>query len=156
MWDVSPDLSFPLKISIACKDNQVTWTTLCTKLIWMDMPIILCPLSTVIGGFNYHNIQVMILEKSGDGWWRGQYGNKVASHPICWSALAKTNPEVFFKSTQLSQVGWFPSNYTQEEIDDPHTYCMAENVLDVMVRLFFVIKCSLESYHTVCFDKWIN
>ena len=26
------------------------------------------------------NIQVMILEKSGDGWWRGQYGNKVAFH----------------------------------------------------------------------------
>merc|ERR1712038_1834234 len=52
--------------------------------------------------------RVMILEKSGDGWWRGQYGNKV---------------------------GWFPSNYTQEEIDDPHTYCMAENVLDVMVKL---------------------
>jgi len=51
----------------------------------------------------------MILEKSGDGWWRGQYGNKV---------------------------GWFPSNYTQEEIDDPHTYCMAENVLDVMVALY--------------------
>ena len=114
----------------------------------MDMLIILCPSS--------NTIQVMILEKSGDGWWRGQYGNKVASHPIRWSALAKTNPEVFFKSMQLSQVcnwnhfllsqvGWFPSNYTQEEIDDPHTYCMAENVLDVMVRLFFVIKCSLES-----------
>ena len=43
----------------------------------------------------------------------------------------ETNPCVFFKS----QVGWFPSNYTQEEIDDPHTYCMAENVLDVMVKL---------------------
>ena len=34
------------------------------------------------------------------------------------------------------QVGWFPSNYTQEEIDDPHTYCIAENVLDVMVALY--------------------
>ena len=34
------------------------------------------------------------------------------------------------------QVGWFPSNYTQEEIDDPHTYCMAENVLDIMVALY--------------------
>jgi hypothetical protein len=33
-------------------------------------------------------------------------------------------------------VGWFPSNYTQEEIDDPHTYCMAENVMDVMVALY--------------------
>ena len=53
--------------------------------------------------------RLMILEKSGDGWWRGQYGNKG---------------------------GWFPSNYTQEEIDDPHTYCMAENVLDVMVALY--------------------
>ena len=51
----------------------------------------------------------MILEKSGDGWWRGQYGNKI---------------------------GWFPSNYTQEEIDDPHTYCVAENVLDIMVALY--------------------
>ena len=62
----------------------------------MDMLIILCPSS--------NTIQVMILEKSGDGWWRGQYGNKVASHPIRWSALAKTNPEVFFKSMQLP--GW--------------------------------------------------
>ena len=34
------------------------------------------------------------------------------------------------------KVGWFPSNYTQEEIDDPHTYCMAENVLDIMVALY--------------------
>ena len=42
--------------------------------------------------------------------------------------------EVFLPSAN-SQVGWFPSNYTQEEIDDPHTYCMAENVLDVMVKL---------------------
>lgn len=36
----------------------------------------------------------------------------------------------------LLQVGWFPSNYTQEEIDDPHTYCVAENVLDVMVAMY--------------------
>ena len=36
----------------------------------------------------------------------------------------------------LWQVGWFPSNYPQEELDDPHTYCMAENVLDVMVALY--------------------
>ena len=26
---------------------------------------------------NFFDGQVMILEKSGDGWWRGQYGNKV-------------------------------------------------------------------------------
>ena len=37
---------------------------------------------------------------------------------------------------RLLQIGWFPSNYTQEEIDDPHTYCIAENVLDVMVALY--------------------
>jgi len=78
------------------------------------------PISSAIVKYNYQAQQldelslvkgsrVMILEKSGDGWWRGQYGNKV---------------------------GWFPSNYTQEEIDDPHTYCMAENVLDVMVALY--------------------
>lgn len=53
--------------------------------------------------------RVMILEKSGDGWWRGQVGNKI---------------------------GWFPSNYTQEELEDAHTYCMAENVLDIMVALY--------------------
>jgi len=78
------------------------------------------PIASAIVKYNYQAQQldelslvkgsrVMILEKSGDGWWRGQYGNKV---------------------------GWFPSNYTQEEIDDPHTYCMAENVLDVMVALY--------------------
>lgn len=36
-------------------------------------------------------------------------------------------------------VGWFPSNYTQEEgdADDTlHTYAMAENVLDIMVALY--------------------
>lgn len=78
------------------------------------------PISSAIVKYNYQAQQldelslvkgsrVMILEKSGDGWWRGQYGNKI---------------------------GWFPSNYTQEEIDDPHTYCIAENVLDVMVALY--------------------
>ncbi len=51
----------------------------------------------------------MILEKSGDGWWRGQCGNKV---------------------------GWFPSNYTQEELEEAHTYSMAENILDIMVALY--------------------
>ncbi|XP_023333728.1 cytoplasmic protein NCK2-like [Eurytemora carolleeae] len=60
------------------------------------------PIASAIVKYNYQAQQldelslvkgsrVMILEKSGDGWWRGQYGNKV---------------------------GWFPSNYTQEEIDD--------------------------------------
>jgi hypothetical protein len=53
--------------------------------------------------------RVLILEKSGDGWWRGQCGNKI---------------------------GWFPSNYTQEELEDAHTYCMAENVLDIMVAMY--------------------
>lgn len=78
------------------------------------------PIASAIVKYNYQAQQldelslvkgsrVMILEKSGDGWWRGQYGNKI---------------------------GWFPSNYTQEEIDDPHTYCMAENVLDIMVALY--------------------
>ena len=40
------------------------------------------------------NIQVMILEKSGDGWWRGQYGNKVAFHLL-------SNLEVILKSGQF-------------------------------------------------------
>ncbi|XP_022918789.1 SH2/SH3 adapter protein dreadlocks isoform X2 [Onthophagus taurus] len=56
--------------------------------------------------------RILILEKSNDGWWRGQSGN---------------------------MVGWFPSNYTQEEgdADDTlHTYAMAENVLDIMVALY--------------------
>ena len=78
------------------------------------------PISSAIVKYNYQAQQldelslvkgarILILEKSGDGWWRGQYGNKV---------------------------GWFPSNYTQEEIEDAHTYCMAENVLDIMVALY--------------------
>lgn len=55
--------------------------------------------------------RILILEKSNDGWWKGQYGNNI---------------------------GWFPSNYTQEEIEDEtvHTYAMAENVLDIMVALY--------------------
>ena len=78
------------------------------------------PISSAIVKYNYQAQQldelsltkgarILILEKSGDGWWRGQYGNKI---------------------------GWFPSNYTQEEIDDAHTYCMAENVFDIMVALY--------------------
>ncbi|CAB0029816.1 unnamed protein product [Trichogramma brassicae] len=56
--------------------------------------------------------RILILEKSNDGWWRGQSG---------------------------AQTGWFPSNYTQEEgdADDTlHTYAMAENVLDIVVALY--------------------
>lgn len=55
--------------------------------------------------------RILILEKSNDGWWKGQYGNNI---------------------------GWFPSNYTAEEGDDDtvHTYAMAENVLDIMVALY--------------------
>merc|ERR1719382_434986 len=78
------------------------------------------PISSAIVKYNYQAQQldelslvkgarILILEKSGDGWWRGQHGNKI---------------------------GWFPSNYTQEELEDPHTYCIAENVLDVMVALY--------------------
>lgn len=47
-----------------------------------------------------------------DRWWRGQSG---------------------------TQAGWFPSNYTQEEVDADdtlHTYAMAENVLDIVVALY--------------------
>jgi len=53
--------------------------------------------------------RILILEKSNDGWWRGQSGNSV---------------------------GWFPSNYTTEDCDNDgeiHTYAMAENVLDIVV-----------------------
>lgn len=57
--------------------------------------------------------RILILEKSNDGWWRGQSGNVV---------------------------GWFPSNYTTEECDNNdeqlHTYAMAENVLDIVVALY--------------------
>lgn len=58
--------------------------------------------------------RILILEKSNDGWWRGQSGNAV---------------------------GWFPSNYTTEEGDSSndeqlHTYAMAENVLDIVVALY--------------------
>lgn len=57
--------------------------------------------------------RILILEKSNDGWWRGQSG---------------------------SSVGWFPSNYTTEECDNNdeqiHTYAMAESVLDIVVALY--------------------
>ncbi|XP_017784323.1 PREDICTED: cytoplasmic protein NCK1 isoform X2 [Nicrophorus vespilloides] len=56
--------------------------------------------------------RILILEKSNDGWWRGQSGN---------------------------MAGWFPSNYTQEDGNDDdtlHTYAMAENVLDIVVALY--------------------
>lgn len=55
--------------------------------------------------------RILILEKSNDGWWRGQSGNSV---------------------------GWFPSNYTTEDCDNDgeiHTYAMAENVLDIVVSI---------------------
>lgn len=57
--------------------------------------------------------RILIVEKSNDGWWRGQSGNNV---------------------------GWFPSNYTTEELDNNdenlHTYAMAESVLDIVVALY--------------------
>ncbi|KAM3957693.1 LOW QUALITY PROTEIN: SH2/SH3 adaptor protein dock [Aphomia sociella] len=56
--------------------------------------------------------RILILEKSNDGWWRGQY---------------------------QGHTGWFPSNYTSEEGDNEdnvHTYAMAENVLDIVVALY--------------------
>ncbi|VVC37471.1 Cytoplasmic protein NCK,SH2 domain,SH3 domain [Cinara cedri] len=59
--------------------------------------------------------RILILEKSNDGWWRGQSG---------------------------CQAGWFPSNYTTQEDDNNgddmglHTYAMAENVLDIVVALY--------------------
>lgn len=57
--------------------------------------------------------RILIVEKSNDGWWRGQSGNAV---------------------------GWFPSNYTTEECEandeQLHTYAMAENVLDIVVALY--------------------
>lgn len=59
--------------------------------------------------------RILILEKSNDGWWRGQSG---------------------------SAVGWFPSNYTTEDCDNDgvHTYAMAENVLDIVVRAYSLNK----------------
>ncbi|CAG0884005.1 unnamed protein product [Darwinula stevensoni] len=54
--------------------------------------------------------RILILEKSNDGWWKGQYGN---------------------------QMGWFPSNYTIEEVEESvHTYARAENVLDIVLALY--------------------
>lgn len=58
--------------------------------------------------------RILILEKSNDGWWRGQSGNAV---------------------------GWFPSNYTTEDCDNDgeiHTYAMAENVLDIVVSFIYI------------------
>ncbi|XP_053693553.1 cytoplasmic protein NCK1 [Sabethes cyaneus] len=80
------------------------------------------PIGTAIVKYNYQAQQqdelslikgtrILILEKSNDGWWRGQSG---------------------------SATGWFPSNYTTEETEDDtvHTYAMAENVLDIVVALY--------------------
>jgi len=77
--------------------------------------------------------KVLVLEKSSDGWWKGQYQN---------------------------QIGWFPSNYTlPDSLQQPnpnmvnhqqvppaasamvlsageHMYSVAENVLDVVVALY--------------------
>ncbi|XP_057375287.1 cytoplasmic protein NCK2-like [Daphnia carinata] len=76
--------------------------------------------------------KVLVLEKSSDGWWKGQYQN---------------------------QIGWFPSNYTlPDSLQQPatnmtasvappaasamvmsageHMYSAAENVLDVVVALY--------------------
>lgn len=49
--------------------------------------------------------RVLVMEKSNDGWWRGEYNGKI---------------------------GWFPSNYVQEENDDLtelHTYAQADSML---------------------------
>lgn len=92
------------------------------------------PISSAIVKYNYQAQQldelslvkgarIMILEKSGDGWWRGQCGNKI---------------------------GWFPSNYTQEELEETHTYCMAENILDIMVALY-AFKAQNDT--ELCFEK---
>ena len=73
------------------------------------------PISSAIVKYNYQAQQldelslvkgsrIMIFKKKDDGWWRGQCGNKT---------------------------GWFPSNFTQEEIDD----CVAENE-NIMVALY--------------------
>lgn len=36
-----------------------------------------------------------------------------------------------------NHIGWFPSNYTIEEIEDAvHTYARAENVVDIVVALY--------------------
>jgi len=96
--------------------------------------------------------KVLVLEKSSDGWWKGQYQN---------------------------QTGWFPSNYTlpdshqQPTTSMPtnapppaaaamvmsageHMYSAAENVLDVVVALYryksynFILYCLL-SINKLCF-----
>lgn len=59
-------------------------------------------------------------------WWRGQSGQTA---------------------------GWFPSNYTQEEVDSDdalHTYAMAENVLDIVVALY---SFSSTNDQELSFDK---
>lgn len=71
--------------------------------------------------------RILILEKSNDGWWRGQSGNNV---------------------------GWFPSNYTTEDSENDgelHTYAMAENVLDIVVSVFFFRVFSLKLIFSTSF-----
>ena len=92
------------------------------------------PISTAVAKYNYQAQQldelslvkgakVMILEKSNDGWWRGESGNKI---------------------------GWFPSNYTQEELAETNMYSMAENILDIMVALY-AFKAQNDT--ELCFEK---
>lgn len=73
--------------------------------------------------------RILILEKSNDGWWRGQY---------------------------QGHTGWFPSNYTSEEGDneDPvHTYAMAENVLDIVSVQVALYSFTSNNEQELSFEK---
>ncbi|XP_026726661.1 cytoplasmic protein NCK1 isoform X1 [Trichoplusia ni] len=73
--------------------------------------------------------RILILEKSNDGWWRGQY---------------------------QGHTGWFPSNYTSEEGDneDPvHTYAMAENVLDIVSSQVALYSFTSNNEQELSFEK---
>merc|ERR1719204_695991 len=96
------------------------------------------PISSAIVKYNYQAQQldelslvkgsrVMILEKSGDGWWRGQYGNKIGWFPSNDTQLSfskgdrleildrpSSDPEWFKARNQMGQMGLVPSNYLLE------------------------------------------
>ena len=69
-----------------------------------------------------------------------------SQHPSCSSGILKPVGPTVISCLPLPdstrpvprQVGWFPSNYTQEEEQDDtlHLYTMAENVLDVVMALY--------------------
>lgn len=77
---------------------------------------------------------MLVLEKSSDGWWKGQYQNQTG-----WFPSNYTLPETHQQPSSSSSV---PTNVAQPTASamvtsvGEHMYSAAENVLDVVVALY--------------------